>query len=106
MKVSNNINPSIHKIDTGKVDSAKTESMDSKIGRESASLDSSVVGPTKLSVSERAQQMARAKEIASDQTIDEAKVARLQKMIDEGAYKTDAAAIADRLVDEHLLMND
>jgi flagellar biosynthesis anti-sigma factor FlgM len=39
-------------------------------------------------------------------TVDEAKVARLQKMIDEGSYKTDAAAIADRLVDAHLALPD
>lgn len=59
---------------------------------------------TKIHLSERAQQMQRAKEIASEESIDEAKVARLQKMIDEGAYQVDAASIADRLVDEHLML--
>lgn len=58
-------------------------------------------------VSERAQMMQKAKDIASQpMTVDEAKVARLQKMIDEGTYKTDAHAIADRLVDAHLALPD
>lgn len=47
--------------------------------------------------------MAKAKEIAGQpMSVDEAKVARLQKMIDEGKYKVDADSVADRLVDEHL----
>lgn len=106
MKVSNNVNPSLHKIDSGKVDSSKSDKADSKVGSSQAKASGALNGPAKLSVSERAQQMAKAKQIASDQSVDEAKVARLQKMIDEGSYKTDAAAIADRMVDEHLLMND
>ena len=36
--------------------------------------------------------------------IDEAKVARLQKLIDEGKYNVDADAIADRMIDEHSKM--
>jgi len=105
MKVSNSVNSSL-----GKVDSAKTQKTESSqtANKNSAAVASSesAKGPAKLSLSDRAQQMQKAKEIASDQSIDESKVARLQKMIDEGAYKTDAAAIADRMVDEHLLMND
>lgn len=61
---------------------------------------------TRVDVSERGQQIKKAKEIASKDlnSVDEAKVARLQKMIDEGKYKVDAESIADRLVDEHLNM--
>jgi flagellar biosynthesis anti-sigma factor FlgM len=106
MKVSNNVNPALHKIDSAKVDSSKGGKAEAKAESRSANASGALSGPAKLSVSERAQQMAKAKEIASDQSIDEAKVARLQKMIDEGSYKTDAAAIADRMVNEHLLMND
>lgn len=51
--------------------------------------------------------MQKAKEIATrPDTVDEAKVARLQKLIDEGNYKVDADAIADRLVDEHMTIPD
>lgn len=65
-----------------------------------------VANSTKVDVSERAQQIKKAKDIASKDlnSVDEAKVARLQKMIDEGKYKVDAEALADRLVDEHLNM--
>jgi negative regulator of flagellin synthesis FlgM len=56
-----------------------------------------------VNLSDRAQMMAKAKEIAQNtETGNEAKVARLQKLIDEGKYNVDAAAVADRLVDEHL----
>ncbi len=65
-----------------------------------------VANSTRVDVSERGQQIKKAKEIASKDlnSVDEAKVARLQKMIDEGKYKVDAEAIADRLVDEQLNM--
>lgn len=55
----------------------------------------------RVNVSDRAQAFQKAKAIASEQTIDEAKIARLQKLIDEGKYEFDAAAVADRLVDEY-----
>lgn len=59
----------------------------------------------RVELSSRAQQMAKAKELATPSNeIDEAKVARLQKLIDEGKYKVDAEAIAERLLDEHLKM--
>ena len=55
-----------------------------------------------MDVSERAQLMQKAKDIASKSSVDEAKVARLQKLIDEGKYKVDADAVADRLVNAHM----
>lgn len=110
MKVTNNgvagLNGGINKLEAN-----KTEKSD-KAGGVASSLENlgsskksaQVSGADKLALSERAQSMSRAKEIASDSSIDEAKVARLQKLIDEGKYKTDAGAIADRLVNEHFLM--
>ncbi len=67
----------------------------------------SPAGSAKVELSQRAQDIKKAKELAMSKTdeVDEAKVARLQKMIDEGKYKVDAEAVADRLVDEHLLTN-
>lgn len=59
----------------------------------------------RVELSSRAQEMAKAKELATPtDDIDEAKVARLQKLIDEGKYRVDASAIAERLLDEHLKM--
>lgn len=88
----------------GRTDGASALSKDVKAGGLSkANLKESA----NVNVSERAQMMQKAKDIASSpMTVDEAKVARLQKMIDEGTYKTDAAAIADRLVDEHMGLPD
>jgi flagellar biosynthesis anti-sigma factor FlgM len=61
------------------------------------------MGSARVDVSDRAQQMQKAKDIAGNSSVDEAKVARLQKMIDEGKYKVDADSVADRLVDAHML---
>lgn len=58
---------------------------------------------SKVDISSQAQTLRKAREIAmATPDVDEAKVARLQKLIDDGKYKTDAAAIADRMVDEQL----
>jgi flagellar biosynthesis anti-sigma factor FlgM len=91
------------------VDSTKSGKISSKLGLDRPGSAGEVVAPggsTKVDLSDRAQMMQKAKEIASQNTVDEAKVARLQKLIDEGKYKTDAGAISDRLVDEHLLFPD
>lgn len=56
---------------------------------------------TRVDVSKRAQDMKRAKEVAmATPDIDEDKVARLQSLIDSGNYKTDASAIADKMISE------
>ena len=107
MKVSNN------KIATtsGKLDAAKTGKADATQGLKK-DLKTSALGAkemkdgAKVDVSERAQLMQKAKDIASESSIDEGKVARLQKMIDEGKYEVDADKIADRLMDEHMLIPD
>lgn len=58
---------------------------------------------SKVEISSRAHDIKKAKEIAmSTPDVDEAKVARLQKLIDEGKYKTDSAGTADKMVDEYL----
>jgi flagellar biosynthesis anti-sigma factor FlgM len=59
-------------------------------------------GAAKVNVSERAQMMQKAKDIAAKSDVNEAKVAQLQKLIDQGEYKVDASAIADKMIDEQL----
>lgn len=78
----------------------------SKTSDTSKTSQADLKGSSQVNVSERAQSMQKAKEIASNQTVDEAKVARLQKLIDEGKYNVSASAVADKLVDEHLLFPD
>ena len=109
MKVTNNrIGATGGGLDTGKAgktDAAASAGKETKAGALSAK--EGVKDSAKVDVSARAQQMQKAKEIASrPDTIDEAKVARLQKLIDGGNYKVDADAIADRLVDEHMTIPD
>lgn len=56
----------------------------------------------RVQMSHDALSLQKAKALANPNGIDEAKVARLQRLIDEGKYKVDSSAVADRLVDEHL----
>lgn len=103
MKVTNNkIGPATTTLDN--VKSSKSDAS-KNLGSAGASALKSK-GAENVQVSERAQMMQKAKDIASNQTVDEARVAQLQKLIDEGKYKTDAKAIADRLVDEHMTIPD
>jgi flagellar biosynthesis anti-sigma factor FlgM len=103
MKVSNNKigGSQLDGIKNSKVDATQARGKDGITGGGKGIKDSSNVA-----LSERAQMMKKAKDIASDQTVDEAKVSRLQKMIDEGRYSVDADKIADRLVDTHMSMPD
>ncbi len=101
MKVTNKPNTGAPNVDSAKISKPGTEG-----ARDKKSVGASALGDSaKVEVSERAQSIKKAKELATpDNTVDEAKVARLQKMIDEGKYNVDASAIADKMVDEHLLM--
>ena len=107
MKVSNNkIGGAQPNIDTGKTGRADAANLKKDISSVNKANNKAIQGNANVQVSERAQMMQKAKDIASDTSIDEAKVARLQKLIDEGKYKVDANSIADKLVDEHLLIPD
>ena len=61
------------------------------------------LGASKVDLSPRAQEMKKAKEIAMNTPdINEEKVARLQKLIDEGKYSVSPKDVADKMVDAHL----
>lgn len=108
MKISNNklggAQPNIDAGKTGRADAAG--GLQKSISPGGVAGEKAIRDRSNVQVSERAQMMQKAKDIASDPSIDEAKVARLQKLIDEGKYKVDANSIADKLVDEHLLIPD
>jgi flagellar biosynthesis anti-sigma factor FlgM len=89
---------------TGKTDSAQGLKSGLKAGNSVSSRD--LGDGSKVDVSERAQMMQKAKDIASESSIDEGKVAHFQKLIDNGKYSVDADKIADRLVDQHLIIPD
>ena len=105
MKVSNKPSNPMPNAEGSKVGKAGAESiLDSKTraqGLEGADIARSA----RVDVSQRAQEIRKAKELATpDSGIDEAKVARLQKLIDSGEYKVNAEAIADRMLDEQMKM--
>lgn len=58
----------------------------------------------KVDLSARAKDIQRAKDIAkASPEVDLAKVEKFQKLIDDGKYKVDSKAIAERMVEEHLM---
>lgn len=88
------------------IDAAKSREADAagSSGTASTGAESLDAAASKINLSSRAQQMQKAKELAlSAPDVNEARVAQLQKMIDEGSYRVDAEAVADRLVDAHMM---
>ncbi|MBL7669321.1 MAG: flagellar biosynthesis anti-sigma factor FlgM [Bdellovibrionaceae bacterium] len=58
---------------------------------------------TRVEMSPRAQEAKRIKELAlAGPDVDEAKVEKFRRLIDEGKYKVDSKQVADRMVDEHM----
>ena len=104
MKVNNSIGQGLQNVESSKAKGVGQKGL-SKSGEANKASAAELKSSSKVNLSERAQRMSQAKEIASDMSVDEAKVARLQKMIDEGSYKVNAEAIADRIVDEHIKMS-
>ena len=103
MKVTGKGSSPMQNVESGKT--GKAGATDGGKKSESKALGFDQISSSKVDISTRAQDIRKAKELATPKgDIDEAKVARLQKLIDEGNYNVDAAAVADRLVDEHLEM--
>lgn len=108
MKITHNkVGQNLNLSDLNKTDKADSANKSEKAS--SASVASALGGSadaTSVNLSSKAQDMKKMKEIATNTPdVDEAKVARLQAMIDGGTYKVDAASIADRMVDEQLGWN-
>jgi negative regulator of flagellin synthesis FlgM len=108
MKVTSNKLPSTMPSSTSaasEASKAKASGLEAALeGKTKSSAD--IGSSSKVELSSRAQHIKKAKELATPgkDDIDEAKVARLQAMIDSGGYKVNAEAIADRLLDEHTKM--
>jgi negative regulator of flagellin synthesis FlgM len=84
----------------------KARDLESKLTNTVKPGDASSIGSAKIDLSPEAQAYQKAKALASNDDIDEAKVSRLQKLIDEGKYNINAEAVADRLVDEQILAGE
>lgn len=107
MKVSNKLANPMQNAEASKTtkSSGADSIFDGKKAGASALAGADLSDSARVDLSQRAQDIKKAKELATpSDSIDEAKVARLQAMIDAGKYKVDASAIADRLLDEHTKM--
>lgn len=110
MKITHNkVGQNLNLTDSSKQDRAagvNSKSTDGKLGALDKLGDTKAAAgndASRVELSPRAQDAKRIKEIAMQTPdVDEAKVAKFRKMIDEGNYKVDAKAIADKMVDEHL----
>lgn len=103
-KVGQNLNTS----DSSK--SAKTEKAgEASSAKKNSTASESSAAPassqaTKVELSSKAQDIKKIKELAKNAPdVDMNKVEKFKRMIADGTYKVDAKAVADRMVDEHLM---
>ena len=116
MKITHNkIGQNLNLSDANKADKSKQSSplenlgQDKKISTNDKLKDlssSESNDAVKIDLSTRAQDVRKAKELAMGAPdVDFDKVEKFRKLIDEGKYKVDAKAVADRMVDEHLMLS-
>lgn len=114
MKITHNkIGQNLNLTDSSKLDKASDKSKtgavknQKDVGAASALKDLANLGGTessKVEISERSQDIRNIKELAkASPDIDAAKVEKFQRLIDQGKYKVDAKAVADKMVDEQLM---
>ena len=103
-KVGQNLNTSDAK-STEKSGGVKKNSgtTDSKAAPAASASENS--GATKVELSSRVKDINQIKELAKNSSpdVDMDKVDKFKKLIAEGKYKVDSKALADRMVDEHLM---
>ena len=106
MKITHSkVGQNLNSVDGAKTEAAKKSGKQSAVSSATGSGGDAIeaLGASKVDVSPRAQEAKRIKELAmAAPDVDTEKVARFQKMIDDGNYKVDAKSVADRMVDEHL----
>jgi negative regulator of flagellin synthesis FlgM len=110
MKITHNkVGQNLNLVDGAKAERTKAGATSSP-ATDLAKMDnnpSDIGASSRVEVSPKAQEAKRIKELAmATPDVDEAKVAKFRQMIDEGKYKIDAKSIADKMVDEHLAMDD
>jgi len=108
MKITHNkVGQNLNLVDGAKAERTKNGPTQNPTDAAKANKLSELGASSKVEVSPRAQEAKRIKEIAlSAPDVDEAKVAKFRQLIDQGKYKVDAKAVADKLVDEQLAMED
>ncbi len=116
MKITHNkIGQNLNLTDSSKSEKSKQNSPLDALQNNSKASDASKIkdlsessdnNAAKMDFSSRAQDIRQAKELAMGAPdIDQAKVDKFRKLIDEGKYKVDARAVADRMVDDSLMFS-
>lgn len=102
-KVGQNLNTQDTKADkTGAAGGVKNNSKTSSADSTQAAAEGSQA--TRVALSPRAQELKKIKEMAnSAPDVDMSKVEKFKRLIAEGKYKVDAQAVADKMVDEHVM---
>ncbi len=111
MKITHNkVGQNLNLTDSNKADRAKDKSPLNAVSTESQTQNLKEIASAskgeaaQVKLSERAQDIRQAKELAmAAPDVDMEKVEKLRKLIDEGKYKVDAKAVADRMVNDGLL---
>lgn len=106
-KVGQNINTTDAKASEKSANASKTGAVknDSKTpATAEAGANQASAQATKVELSPRVQEIKKIKEAAKNSPdVDAAKVEKFKKLIAEGKYKVDAQAVADKMVNEHLM---
>jgi negative regulator of flagellin synthesis FlgM len=106
MKITHNkVGQNLNLRDTGKAEKSEKAGASAAANVKDVKTDAlqnlGTADAAKVNLSSRAQDIKRAQEIArSTPDVNEEKVARLQKLIDEKKYKVDASEIAGKMIDE------
>lgn len=105
MKITHNkVGQNLNITDNKKAEKADGQGKDAKSATDAVSLFAQTgANATKVDVSNRAQEAKKIKELAmAAPDVDTAKVEKFRKLIEDGKYKVDAKAVADKMVDDEL----
>lgn len=106
-KIGQNLNLTDSKLDKASEKNKTGAVKNQEIGSASVLKDLAALGGTessKVEISERSQDIRQIKDLANaSPDVDQAKIDKFRRLIDEGKYKVDAKAVADKMVEEQLL---
>ena len=112
MKITHNkVGQNLNLTDLGKTDKAESAKNEKVNGKKVSTnvakeiLDSKSGEAVKVDLSSHAKDIRQIKELAlASPDVDMSKVEKFQKLIDEGKYKVDAKAVADRIVEDSMML--
>jgi negative regulator of flagellin synthesis FlgM len=104
MKITHNkVGQNLNITDNKKAEKADGQGKDTKAADALSLFAPQGADASKVAVSNRAQEAKKIKEMAlAAPDVDQAKVEKFRKLIEDGKYKVDAKAVADKMVDDEL----